>query len=252
MWRKDLPRLILDANFPSSSVDGEISLFSGTTGKKIKRATGTGFVKVVSGVISVVSALSHTTLSDIGSLTHANIDSYLNQAVKTTSSPAFAGATIGSLAGIILGAAGVLSALALGAADTKLFMNAAGTAPEFASGIKLITGTRSMTATSGNVSYTGVTFKPSTIIALAAMGSLPNMVSIGLVNGGTNFSVYNAGNVGAGYWGAASNLIGLHEAADKSQTAVWASNDSDGFTLTWTYDETCTVNTANLGFLCFR
>lgn len=252
VWRKDLPKLVLGSNFPSVSIDGELTLFSGTTGQALKRGTGTGFVKVASGVVSILSAISHTTLTDIGSLTHATLDSYLNQAVKTTSSPAFAGATIGTLAGIILGTAGVLSALANGSADTKLFMNAAGTAPEWTSGIKLITGTRSMTAASGNVAYTGVGFKPSAVIALAANGGFVNMVSAGVVNGATNFCIYNAGNVGANFWGGTITLIGLHEGVDKSQTAVWASNDSDGFTLTWTYDEPCTVNTAQLGFLCFR
>lgn len=37
---------------PASSVDGEIVLFNSTTGKLIKRATGTGPVKVTSGVFS--------------------------------------------------------------------------------------------------------------------------------------------------------------------------------------------------------
>lgn len=37
----------------ASSVDGEIALFSGITGKEIKRATGTGITKITSGVLSV-------------------------------------------------------------------------------------------------------------------------------------------------------------------------------------------------------
>lgn len=40
---------------PSSSVDSEIALFDSTTGKLIKRATGTGYAKVTSGVLSAVS-----------------------------------------------------------------------------------------------------------------------------------------------------------------------------------------------------
>lgn len=36
-----------------------------------------------------IQNISHTILKDIGSLTHATIDSYLNQAVKTTSGPSF-------------------------------------------------------------------------------------------------------------------------------------------------------------------
>ncbi len=40
----------------STSVDGEIALFSGTTGKKITRATSTGIIKATSGVIGTASA----------------------------------------------------------------------------------------------------------------------------------------------------------------------------------------------------
>jgi hypothetical protein len=44
------------SDFPSTSVDGEISLFSGTTGKAQKRATGTGVVTATSGVYGTVTA----------------------------------------------------------------------------------------------------------------------------------------------------------------------------------------------------
>lgn len=39
----------------SSSIDGEVVLFSGTSGKTVKRATGTGFGLFTSGVLSYVS-----------------------------------------------------------------------------------------------------------------------------------------------------------------------------------------------------
>lgn len=48
----------INTNFvtgPALSVDSEIVLFSGVSGKIIKRATGTGFVKATAGVYSVVS-----------------------------------------------------------------------------------------------------------------------------------------------------------------------------------------------------
>ena len=45
-----------DVTGPSSSIDDEISLFSGTTGKVIKRATTSGIVKATSGVISAAEA----------------------------------------------------------------------------------------------------------------------------------------------------------------------------------------------------
>lgn len=44
----------------SSSVDGEVVLFSGTGGKTGKRATGTGFAKLTSGVLSAQSATAAT------------------------------------------------------------------------------------------------------------------------------------------------------------------------------------------------
>ncbi len=41
----------------SSSVDSEIVLFSSTTGKVLKRATGTGYAKITSGVLQSASAV---------------------------------------------------------------------------------------------------------------------------------------------------------------------------------------------------
>lgn len=43
---------------PAASVDGEIVLFDSTTGKLVKRATGTGVVKATSGVYSAASLLN--------------------------------------------------------------------------------------------------------------------------------------------------------------------------------------------------
>jgi hypothetical protein len=45
---------------PASSVDGEIALFDSTTGKLIKRATGTGFVRATSGVYSTAASVDLT------------------------------------------------------------------------------------------------------------------------------------------------------------------------------------------------
>jgi len=43
---------------PASSLNNQIVLFNGTTGKLIKGATGTGFVFATNGVYSVVSDIS--------------------------------------------------------------------------------------------------------------------------------------------------------------------------------------------------
>jgi hypothetical protein len=55
----------------ATSVDSEVALFSGTTGKEIKRATGTGVAKLTSGVLSVSAVNLATEVT--GLLPFANI-----------------------------------------------------------------------------------------------------------------------------------------------------------------------------------
>lgn len=50
---------------PASAVDSEIALFSGTTGKVIKRATGTGPARITSGVLSTGNTSLTTEVSGI-------------------------------------------------------------------------------------------------------------------------------------------------------------------------------------------
>ena len=45
-----------DVSGQASSVDSEVALFSGTGGKTIKRATGSGLAKLASGVLSVATS----------------------------------------------------------------------------------------------------------------------------------------------------------------------------------------------------
>ena len=102
-----------------------------TTTKKFLTQTGTGAVsaapswgtidwadvsKVGSNLNEIVTR-SHTVLSDIGTLTHATIDGYLDQAVKALSSPTFAGLTLTGFSGIVKATVGALSAAALTDAD---------------------------------------------------------------------------------------------------------------------------------------
>ena len=44
-----------DVSGPSASVDGELALFQGTSGKTLKRASGSGLVKLADGVLGLVS-----------------------------------------------------------------------------------------------------------------------------------------------------------------------------------------------------
>ena len=57
---------------PSSSVDGEVALFNSTTGKLIKRASGTGITRVASGVQSAAELSGDVTTSGSNAATIAN------------------------------------------------------------------------------------------------------------------------------------------------------------------------------------
>lgn len=61
----------------ATSVDAEVVLFNSTTGKSIKRATGSGIAKLTSGVLSVVTAPSGAIVgtTDAQSLTNKTFDS---------------------------------------------------------------------------------------------------------------------------------------------------------------------------------
>lgn len=56
----------------ATSIDSEVALFSSTTGKLLKRATGSGIAKLTSGVLSVVTAPSGAIVGDTDTQTLTN------------------------------------------------------------------------------------------------------------------------------------------------------------------------------------
>lgn len=72
----------------ASSVDGEVALFSGTTGKVIKRATGTGVVHATSGVYSASAVvesditLANNTTNNVSTTAHGFAPILPNDATK--------------------------------------------------------------------------------------------------------------------------------------------------------------------------
>lgn len=74
----------------STSVDNEVALFSGTGGKTIKRATGSGLAVVTAGVLSTVTAPSGTVVgtSDTQTLTNKRVQPRVTT-VTSSATPTF-------------------------------------------------------------------------------------------------------------------------------------------------------------------
>lgn len=113
---------------------------------------------------------------------------------------------------------------------------------------KAISGSRDLTAASGDVAYTGVGFTPTSMTCYSAISggvvySIASADSARTMSGIVNY--YNATlDVGA----FISNIV---PAAGAQQSAVVKSYDSDGFTLTWTKVGSPT-GTGSLRFFCVK
>lgn len=77
----------------ASSVDSEVSLFSGTTGKVIKRATGTGFMKMIAGVLQSAATTIGTSEMANNSVTNAIAAQMPANSVKVNNTTSTANAT---------------------------------------------------------------------------------------------------------------------------------------------------------------
>ena len=82
-----------DVTGPASSVDSEVVLFNGTTGKTIKAATITGIPKLTSGVISAATAGTDYVKPDTATnFTATQRPDYGTTSISTTSTHTFDGA----------------------------------------------------------------------------------------------------------------------------------------------------------------
>ena len=133
------------------------------------------------------------------------------------------------------GAKGVAS-LALGAANLKLFMNAAGTANEYANGMKIGLTSHDATVT-GTQEITGIGFKPSYVDFLAVI-STAGSVSVGFDNGTLAYTIGGTGEGGtAGDWTYdLDDSIYLVTGSNIRAYAHITTLGADGFTITWGKD----------------
>ena len=126
------------------------------------------------------------------------------------------------------------------------------TLPDTLLSSKVINFTRELSAGSGDVSYTGIGFTPTSIVAnLVCRGSTTSIRYSGVVD---------SGKVGSGvgsYEGSVvvtqqSYLIYCSLTAYHIQVANVKSYDADGFTLTWTKTTVTNSATAYITAICYR
>jgi hypothetical protein len=109
----------------ATSVDGEVVLFSGTGGKTLKRATGTGLAKVTAGVLSTAApgtdyVVPGGTVSITGTPT-------AGQATEWTSANAIQGVAVTGTGSYVKATSPTLVTPNLGTPSTLLLTNASGT-----------------------------------------------------------------------------------------------------------------------------
>jgi hypothetical protein len=140
---------------------------------------------------------------------------------------------------------------ALGTANYKNYVNAAGTSQEWAYGIKSGTFTREMDAASGATAEVNCGFVASIVIIIAA-GPIAGEFSLGLFSyDGGGFSIYDNANVSAGTWVHSTSEIVLVESAGKSQVCAIASS-TNGFTPTWARNGVTASGTATIDWVAIR
>jgi hypothetical protein len=150
-------------------------------------------------------------------------------------------------------AAKTLARLAKGAANTKKFMNAAGTAPEWGEGIKTGTFTRQMDAVGGTVAYTGVGFKPAAVLFFGGWSGGKIVTFFGASNSTRHYALADAYGVGPDIYSITTSAsILLSESSGVGQTATITTYGSDGFTLTWVKNGSPASATATMQYVAFR
>lgn len=163
----------------SSSVDSEIAIFSGTAGKTLKRATGSGLAKLTSGVLSTATAgtdyvaptgsgaaLTGITESQVTGLT-ADL-----AAKAPLASPSFTGTvTAASLTGIIKGTSGVLSVATVGTDYLSPTGSGASLTGITESQVTNLTSDLAAKAPLASPSFTGTVTLPTGLTGLAKVAS---------------------------------------------------------------------------------
>ena len=127
----------------------------------------------------------------------------------------------------------VATGIVAGTADFKLFTNAAGTAPEWASGYKIGTFTRDVSTASGDQVIDAVGFKPSDLEFFACISDTLTF-SIGFDDGTNHYSIRYKGAAANAFTYDSTNSLWLQIDGTHYCTGIIKTLDADGFTITWT------------------
>ena len=122
-------------------------------------------------------------------------------------------------------------------------------APEWTTGIKVGTFSRDISTATGDVSYTGVGFKPSVLILVGgnpAGGT--DITVIGFSDGTTHYGLDHV--TGTWYFDGPTVILVRKSGSDYNTIAV-KTMDADGFTLTYTKAGSPT-GTVTFGYLALR
>ena len=138
--------------------------------------------------------------------------------------------------------------MALGTANLKAFMNAAGTAAEWANGIKVKTFSRVMTAADADIAYTGYGFKPSAVVIIGTTAAT-KYIMIGFCDSSLAQSAVAAYTDGSAFM-VPPKLIGAHTGGGYEYGEL-ISFDTDGFTIRWTSASPPTITTT-FAIIAFR
>ena len=139
--------------------------------------------------------------------------------------------TLGAMI-IAMGSPAEWGAFAIGAANSKLFVNAGATAPEWANGYKVLSTTHDVSAT-GTQAITGAGFKPSSGVIFATIDNTEG-AAWGMFDSSKAIVALLANRSGAAGVYEPYSAICLYN-ADGSAAASFTitSLDADGLTITW-------------------
>jgi len=202
---------------------GNIELYEGDTKKAFVDSDGTSSVSGVSGYSGVLGTSGYSGIVGTsgysglvgpqGTSGYSGATPSLPQALGTGDSPTFAGATIGSLAGMLFGTTGVMSALS--ASDR----------------VALVNFSKDTADASGQSDIT-VGWTPSLVIFLAIVHNT-SQVSIGIDNAAAHLCVANEHAYSANNWIGSGNSICLIQAAGIDYVGFVATMLSNGFRISW-------------------